>query len=103
MLSLIFVKIFLKKIGLFFQGTKSDPGINQQALCLLFKECSEKLDWKYSISVSYMEIYNEMLRDLLSSDPTIKLSIKQNKDGVHVPGLTSIQVKNVHNVNEVNI
>ncbi|XP_047128629.1 kinesin-like protein KIFC3 isoform X2 [Hydra vulgaris] len=83
------------------EGTLSDPGINQQALSLLFKECKEKIDWKYSICVSYMEIYNEMIRDLLCSCPTEKLEVKQSKEGTYVPGLTSIEVENVYNVNEL--
>ena len=59
-------------------------------------------DWDFTILVSFVEIYNEMLRDLLSVDPTSKLNIKQNKDGSHyVPGLTHVRVKNVKDVNEV--
>lgn len=46
-----------------FQGTKSDPGINQRALAELFSETSARgVDWNYSITVSMIEIYNEMIR-----------------------------------------
>lgn len=59
-------------------------------------------DWKFIILVSFVEIYNEMLRDLLSTEPTTKLDIKQNKDGSHhVPGLTHVKVASVKDVNEV--
>ncbi|XP_057291181.1 kinesin-like protein KIFC3 [Hydractinia symbiolongicarpus] len=83
------------------EGTKTNPGINQQALMLLFKETEEQLDWEYTILVSFMEIYNEMLRDLLSTEPTTKLDIKQSKDGIHVPNMTHVKVTCVDEVNEV--
>lgn len=84
------------------EGTKNDPGLNQRALKHLFN-CSDKMrDWNFTILVNFVEIYNEMLRDLLVVEPTTKLNIKQNKDGSHyVPGLTHVQVKNVDDVNEV--
>lgn len=45
------------------QGTPENPGINQRALQLLFSEVQEKAsDWKYTITVSAAEIYNEVLR-----------------------------------------
>ena len=48
-----------------------------------------------------MEIYNEMLRDLLGHDPSSKLDIKQGREGLFVPGLVEIDVRNVDEVNEV--
>ena len=49
-----------------------------------------------------MEIYNEMLRDLLSVEPEAKLDIKQNKDGtMYVPKLTHVKVSGVSDVNQV--
>ena len=42
------------------------------------KEADEDRDTKYSVKVSYVEIYNEEIRDLLSKTPTRKLEIKGN-------------------------
>ena len=50
-------------IFIYSQGTKLDPGINQRALAELFAETgSRNVDWNYSITVSVIEIYNEMIR-----------------------------------------
>ncbi|KAF6019824.1 hypothetical protein EB796_021863 [Bugula neritina] len=84
------------------EGPSSDPGINQRALALLFEQAADRsTDWSFDIKVSVLEIYNETVRDLLSSDPSDKLDIKLNQDGnLHVPGLSWVQVKNVNEVNQ---
>lgn len=38
-------------------------------------------DRKYLIRCSYIEIYNEEIRDLLSSDSKQKRELKENQDG----------------------
>ena len=79
-----------------------NPGVNQKTLYELFDriKCSET-DWNYSILVSMIEIYNESIHDLLSSDHYIKLDLKLNSDGLYIPGLTQVSVSNVDEVNEV--
>ena len=37
---------------------------------------------RYSVHVSYVEIYNEEIRDLLSSNPSKKLEIKGNNGAI---------------------
>ncbi|XP_069510416.1 kinesin-like protein KIFC3 isoform X2 [Ambystoma mexicanum] len=87
------------------EGTPENPGINQRALQLLFTEVAEKAsDWQYTISVSMVEIYNEMLRDLLGKDPLEKLDIKLLPDGsgqLYVPGLVEFTVTSVEDINQV--
>lgn len=85
------------------EGNKDNPGINQRALAMLFKETEDRgQDWTYTITVSVMEIYNEMIRDLLSGDPSYKMEVKMKSDGgLHVPGLCSEEVKSVEDVNQV--
>ncbi|XP_078338676.1 uncharacterized protein LOC111136219 isoform X2 [Crassostrea virginica] len=85
------------------EGNKENPGINQRALAMLFKETEDRgQDWTYTITVSVMEIYNEMIRDLLSGDPSYKMEVKMKSEGgLHVPGLCSEEVKSVDDVNQV--
>ena len=40
------------------------------------KDAEEDDDTMYDVRVSYIEIYNEEIRDLLGDDPTKKLEIK---------------------------
>lgn len=45
------------------QGPVENPGINQRALKHLFNEIEERKDmWTYTVNVSSVEIYNEVLR-----------------------------------------
>lgn len=89
--------------NLFLQGPPDNPGLNQQALRYLFQHSEEMKDWSFIILVSFVEIYNEMLRDLLSPEPPAKLNVKQQKDGLHIPGLTHVKVSSVKDVNEVSV
>ncbi|CAG2246937.1 KIFC2_3 [Mytilus edulis] len=86
------------------EGPQSDPGINQRALKELFSETSTRVgDWQFTITVSAIEIYNEMIRDLLSDDPSYKMEVKMNPEGggLYVPGLSFVEVSTVAHVNEV--
>uniref|UniRef100_A0AAY4CH65 Kinesin-like protein n=1 Tax=Denticeps clupeoides TaxID=299321 RepID=A0AAY4CH65_9TELE len=69
------------------EGSVENPGINQRALKHLFNEIEDRKDmWSYTVSVSSVEIYNEVLRYKDGE----KLDIKMNPDGsghLHVPGL----------------
>ncbi|KAE8288731.1 Kinesin-like protein KIFC3 [Larimichthys crocea] len=86
------------------EGSVENPGINQRALKHLFSEIEERKDmWSYTVTVSSVEIYNEVLRDLLSKDGD-KLDIKINPDGtgqLHVPGLRVIEVKNFQHIKKI--
>lgn len=53
----------------------SHRGIIPRALQHVFRELDMRSDRIYSISVSYLEIYNEALRDLLAEDPAASDSL----------------------------
>lgn len=86
------------------EGSVENPGINQRALKQLFSVIEERKDmWTYTVTVSSVEIYNEVLRDLLSKDGE-KLDIKINPDGtgqLHVPGLRVIEVKSFQHIKKI--
>ncbi|XP_034553921.1 kinesin-like protein KIFC3 [Notolabrus celidotus] len=86
------------------EGSVENPGINKRALKQLFNVIEERKDmWSYSVTVCSVEIYNEVLRDLLSKDGE-KLDIKINPDGtgqLHVPGLRVIEVKSFQHIKKI--
>ncbi|CAJ0940211.1 unnamed protein product [Ranitomeya imitator] len=87
------------------EGTVENPGINQKALQVLYQEMEARSGlWYYQVSLSMVEIYNEVIRDLLSHDPQEKLDIKLNPDGsgqLHVPGLTNKEVRSIRHIKKV--
>ncbi len=79
---------------------KPDPpslrGIIPNSFQHIFEYVSSSRDVQYLVRASYLEIYNEEIRDLLSKDPKNSLELKENIDsGVYVKDLTSFVVKNV--------
>jgi hypothetical protein len=54
---------------------------------------------QFLVRASYLEIYNEEVRDLLAKDPKNRLDLKENVDsGVYVKDLTSFIVKRARGV-----
>ena len=54
------------------------------------------------VRASFLEIYNEEIRDLLSTDYSTKLEVREHVDsGVYVEGLTLRVVKSVAQIDEV--
>ncbi|PNH06269.1 Kinesin-II subunit [Tetrabaena socialis] len=57
---------------------------------------------QWMVRASYLEIYNEEVRDLLSKDPKSKLELKEHKEGgVYVKGLNAFVVKGVPELKNV--
>ncbi|PIO30414.1 hypothetical protein AB205_0169980 [Aquarana catesbeiana] len=87
------------------EGTADNPGMNLQSLRALYQEMEARKGlWSYEVTLSMVEIYNEVIRDLLSRDPQDKLDIKLNPDGsgqLHVPGLTSMEVKSFRHIKKL--
>ena len=57
---------------------------------------------QFLVRASFLEIYNEEVRDLLSKNPKTKLELKERKNqGVYVKGLNSFVVKSVAEITSV--
>ncbi|KAD7478521.1 hypothetical protein E3N88_01657 [Mikania micrantha] len=85
------------------EGIEGNRGVNYRTLEELFKITKERNDtFTYDISVSVLEVYNEQIRDLLtssSSSSSKKLEIKQAAEGLHnIPGLVEAKVGNIQEV-----
>jgi len=77
-------------------GTVENPGIAVLTMRRIFDKIEEKQDERnYQVKFSFLEIYNETIRDLLGADPTIVLDLREDPiNGLSVAGLSE------HNVNK---
>jgi len=81
------------------EGVNDPPdlkGIIPRAFQQIFEQiaASGGSNTEFLVRASYLEIYNEEIRDLLSKNSTNKLELKENPDaGVYVRDLTSYVVK----------
>lgn len=83
-------------IGL--KNNKAEKGIIPNAFDHIFGFFDAKANnsKKFLIRCSYLEIYNENIRDLLSKNVDKKLDIKEHPDkGVYVKDLTTCIVKSI--------
>ncbi len=71
-------------------------GIIPNSFQHIFEHVAGAKNQQFLVRASYLEIYNEEIRDLLSKDPKNSLELKENiETGVYVKDLTTIVVKNV--------
>uniref|UniRef100_A0A3Q3LI65 Kinesin family member 4 n=1 Tax=Mastacembelus armatus TaxID=205130 RepID=A0A3Q3LI65_9TELE len=82
--------------GTYTSAQENDPsvGVIPRVIRRIFEERKKRTDCEFYLSVSYLEIYNEDILDLLCTSkdkPTI--SIREDpKDGIKIVGLTEKQV-----------
>lgn len=85
-------------------GIPGNLGVNYRSLEELFKITKERSDeWNYSIHVSFLEIYNESIRDLLAKKggEGEKLEIRQGPAGNFVPGLIEHEARSIADVDRI--
>ncbi|XP_032900452.1 kinesin-like protein KIF19 isoform X1 [Amblyraja radiata] len=80
-------------------GTDSEPGIYVRTLNDLFK-CIEETsdDMEYTVSMSYLEIYNEMIRDLLNPLSGFLDLREDSKGGIQIAGITEVSTINAKEI-----
>ena len=77
-------------------GTFEKPGIMALTFNELFSKMKNSEEFNYALKFSYLEIYNENIRDLLvtSTDGTEFLDLREDPNkGTTVAGLSSHEVK----------
>ncbi|XP_012368603.1 chromosome-associated kinesin KIF4A-like [Octodon degus] len=79
--------------GTYTAEQENDPtvGIIPRVIKLLFKKIEEKRDTEFALKVSYLEIYNEEVLDLLclSQEKASHINIREDpKEGIKMIGLT---------------
>ena len=79
-------------------------GVIPRAMTQLFGDVNSRIEFEFRVSVTYMEIYNEKIYDLLTdlANPNVAhdFTIAEEKDGrgTFVRGLTEIEVKDENEV-----
>nr|XP_048273599.1 chromosome-associated kinesin KIF4A isoform X3 [Myodes glareolus] len=72
------------------QEHESTIGVIPRVIQFLFKEINKKSDFEFTLKVSYLEIYNEEILDLLCpSREKTQINIREDpKEGIKIVGLT---------------
>lgn len=87
------------------EGKSHDPeqrGVIYKCIDHIFEHMAASHNQEYLVRASYLEIYQEELRDLLEAESSKKLEIKERPDGgVYVKDLTSKLTRSVAEIQEV--
>ncbi|KAJ6653097.1 hypothetical protein lerEdw1_010183 [Lerista edwardsae] len=83
--------------GTYTSDQENDPtvGVIPRVIKLLFEKMEERSEWQFALKVSYLEIYNEDILDLLApaKDRSSQISIREDpKGGIKIVGLTEHEV-----------
>uniref|UniRef100_A0A668AWW4 Kinesin family member 4 n=1 Tax=Myripristis murdjan TaxID=586833 RepID=A0A668AWW4_9TELE len=86
--------------GTYTSAQENDPsvGVIPRVIGMIFQEKEMRTDCEFSLAVSYLEIYNEDILDLLcTSKDKPAISIREDpKDGIKIVGLTEREVFSAH-------
>uniref|UniRef100_A0AC34FGW0 Kinesin motor domain-containing protein n=1 Tax=Panagrolaimus sp. ES5 TaxID=591445 RepID=A0AC34FGW0_9BILA len=87
------------------EGIRDDQdlrGVIPNAIDHIFRHISQSTNQQYLVRASYLEIYQEEIRDLLSKNGNNKMELKEKPDvGVYVKDLTSFVTKSVEEILQV--
>ncbi len=76
-------------------GTGENPGLAPRLFVEIFKKISFLNTYNFTVSMNYIEIYNEMITDLIS-ETALHEDIKNDLDrGASLTGIQETFVKNV--------
>ncbi|NXL63487.1 KIF3B protein, partial [Chordeiles acutipennis] len=87
------------------EGVRGDPekrGVIPNSFDHIFTHISRSQNQQYLVRASYLEIYQEEIRDLLLKDQSKRLELKERPDtGVYVKDLSSFVTKSVKEIEHV--
>ncbi|XP_003747767.1 kinesin-like protein KIF3B [Galendromus occidentalis] len=87
------------------EGIRTDPekrGVIPNSFEHIFGHIQKSRNKQYLVRASYLEIYQEEIRDLIAKDQSKKLELKERPDtGVHVRDLSSFLCKSVQEIERV--
>ena len=82
-------------------GSDTKPGLMFLTLQSLFDKAAAFDDKQYRVTLSYIEVYNETIRDLLNpSDQELDLR-EDNLKGIKVVGVTELQANSAEEIMEL--
>ncbi|KAL5284097.1 KIFC1 family protein [Megaselia abdita] len=82
-------------------GISEDAGVIPRTVDLLFESVKnyKRMGWEYKIKASFLEIYNEVLYDLLSNDQKeMEIRMGKNKTDIYVTNITDVVVETASNL-----
>ncbi|XP_031142190.1 kinesin-like protein KIF3B [Sander lucioperca] len=87
------------------EGVRNDPerrGVIPNSFEHVFTHISRSQNQQYLVRASYLEIYQEEIKDLLSKDQSRRLELRERPDtGVYVKDLSSFVTKSVREIEHV--
>ncbi|XP_064477391.1 kinesin-like protein KIF3B [Ornithodoros turicata] len=87
------------------EGVLNDPekqGVIPHSFEHIFSHIARSQNQQYLVRASYLEIYQEEIRDLIAKDQTKRLELKEKPDtGVYIKDLSSFVCKNIKEIEHV--
>ncbi|KAH9420263.1 Kinesin-like protein kif3c, partial [Dermatophagoides pteronyssinus] len=84
------------------EGVAHDPGVIPRSFIHIFSHIGRSSHKQFLVRSSYLEIYQEEIRDLLSTNTNKRLELRERSDiGVYVKDLSSFVCKNVTEIERV--
>ena len=79
-------------LGDIYNVSTGEKGLCYLTVEMIFELMSQKRDKKFAIKISYLEIYNEQVFDLLDKRSSQLMIVEDPVRGVFVPDLKEIEV-----------
>ena len=83
-------------------GDEGMPGVMPRALCDVFDLAKAEDDYAWRFSMTYVEIYNERVKDLLNPMSGVDLDVREDaRKGTVIAGAVEVAVGSLHEVMEL--